>query len=373
MFKNVSTITILNQINEQSKVIDKIHSAVGERNTEFENKYIKPLKVLADWVKELPCSKVHHVEPGGAVRLAAHAGFVALRLSDAAIFTPSHLSEFRSKLEPQSRYATYLATVFSVLAYPLSNVDVICDGTVWDKTNGLSEFLIDKGDYSIEWTNASQLELKKGAFHGARLMPIELVCNLDPIVSAQLMSAIPTETMNITGQESIMQKIVKQAIQKAIDADKEHLLKQFSITTLVVGEVTEPQQKESTPTFSSGDTVSTLPESVKNDTTPQAVKQDSSVAGRNIMDALDPAVRDIFDMLIDDIKSDDAIKKKVHITESGMTVPSSVFSHYGLPLNTVEADLRKKGGLVKKDGQTFHISKQIGDWVITQLGDVFSD
>lgn len=372
MFKDVSTISLLNQINDQSKVLDKIHSAVSERGDDFEFKYIKPLRVLGDWIGQLPCSKAHHSESSGTIRLAAHAGFIALRLADAVIFTPPHLSEFRSKLEPQSRYATYLATVFSVLAYPLTYVDVVADdGERWDKTTGLNEFVNKKHACVIEWTNATQLDLKKGAFHGSRLMPIELISNLDPMVSAQLMTAIPTESMNVTGNESIMQKIVKQALHKAIDADVDNLQKQFAPPATPIGEVSDYQQH----THHDGQAVPQqepiLDTSGKVKVSLPVINDADEKKQSNLMDELDAAVKDIFDMLVDDIKSDASIKKKIHITETGMTVPSSVFSHYGLPLNIVEADLRKKGGLIKKEGQTFHVSKQIGDWVVAQLGDVF--
>jgi len=363
MLKTKESGIIIDAVNRTAGVLNLLKAASNTSDVEFKKKYVAPLICIADWVQELPASKLHHNEVGGALRFAIHSGFASMRLAESFIFTPSEKSEFRYTLEKEFRYAAYLATIFSTVAYPFSFLQVVnADGEVWNKNTPLNLFASDS--YELQWILNSQLDCKKGYFYASRILPINLVDGFDPLVVSELMKSLSPDTVP-SGHESSMQKTVRLSIQKVIDLEKKRINQQF-VESDIQPYVTEDVIVENKVTESHPSNTTKAPP--VNDKCSQEMS-DSMV----VIKQLDKVIIEVLTLLKADIKDGKVSVDKIKRDPLGVLMPSTFFSKYGLPLTSVEGELRKKGMVVKKEGQTYILKKELGEWLIEGASNVSLD
>ncbi len=366
MLKKKESGIIIDAVNRTAGVLNLLKAASNTTDAEFKKKYVAPLICIADWVQELPASKLHHNEVGGALRFAIHSGFASMRLAESFIFTPSEKSEFRYTLEKEFRYAAYLATIFSTVAYPFSFLHVVnSDGEVWNKNTPLNLFASDS--YELQWILNSQLDCKKGYFYASRILPINLVDGFDPLVVSELMKSLSPDSVP-SGHESSMQKTVRLSIQKVIDLEKKRINQQF-VESAIQPYVTEDvviDNKPTEPHQSNTPKAPTVSDKASQET---AISTDAML----VIKQLDKVIIEVLTLLKADIKDGKVSVDKIKRDPLGVLMPSTFFSKYGLPLTSVEGELRKKGMVVKKEGQTYILKKELGEWLIDGASNVSLD
>ena len=364
MIQIKDSIRIIEEVNHSSGVLDLLRSAANVDDKTFNDKYISPLIHIANWVQELPACKLHHFEVGGAVRFAIHSGFAAVRLSESFIFTPSDKSEFRFQLEKEFRYASYLAAIFSTVAYPFSYLQVVNqDGEIWSKNTQLNQFASD--GYDLQWVVNSQLDTKKGYFYASRIMPVDLLDGFNQIVVDELMKALSPDVVP-SGQETSMQKTVRQSIQKVIELEKKRISQQFVESSIQPYQaedivIAEKQTQENGASEKKSDNLS---DSAPINSMPAIETADSTF---DVFKVLDKGVAEVLRLFREDLRSGAASVEKIKPSDLGLILPSSLLSKYGLPLTRIEGELRKKSMVVKKEGQIYHLNKELGAWLLNNV------
>lgn len=375
MLQTKNSIEIIKQINLATGVLSRLRKSSNTHDLDFEGRYLKPLLVIADWLQELPASSTHHSESGGAVRLAIHAGFASVRMSESFIFTPSDKSEFRYALEKQYSYACFLATIFSTISYTLTNTQVSNDaGEIWNKRIALKDFT---KNYNVQWSDNSNLDARKNLFQIAKIFPDELLINLDDCVVNDLMNSLSIPSGKASN-ESAMQKAVNAAIKKVIDIELELIHKSFSnskIHNISAEEILIekiPQSQLATTTNNEADIMSAP--IIANEITAETMK--NHTINLSIIN-IDKGVAEILRLLKEDLASGKRDVNKLKMVNSGLILPSSFFSNYGLGLARIESELRKKSLVVNKEGQIYTLKKELGAWLIEgvdkKLFDMFEE
>lgn len=361
---------IIDDVNKSSGVLTLLKKTANVSDVEFNDKYLKPLLSIAEWVQELPAHKLHHNDVGGAMRFCMHAGFASIRISESFIFTPSDMSEYRYELEKEFRYASYIATIFSTVAYPFSYLQVFNDdGEVWNKHLPLNSFC-DK--YDLRWIANGELNAKSGYFYATKLLPVEFIDKFNQIVTTELMKSLSPEPVP-TGAESPMQKTVRLSIQKIIEIEQKRLSMEFSKSTIqpyiaedIVVESTNNQTKTDTEISNKLDTESNI----------EQKPQDSELSNKptgEFIKTLNRSVSEILKLLKEDLKTGTRDISKIKKDSLGLIIPSSFFSNYGLPLTKIEDELRKKGAVIKKEGQHYILIKELSDWLIEDVKSLSQD
>lgn len=370
MLKTIEPIELITSINDASGIVDLLRGAANTSNAQFEQKYIKPIMVIANYLQELPANRDHHAEVGGAVRFAIHCGYAAQRISEQYLFTPPDKSEFRVHLEPQYRYASYLAAIFSTIAYPLSLMHVVnIDGEFWSKNEPLPEFTLG-GGYEVKWITGAKIDHRKGAFYASRLMPIELFCDLDQNVQNEMMCGL-TPDINQTGIATSLQKTVRSSLLKVIELDKKLLAQEYVPSEMKPIQAEEIVLESPTPTQTQDENVdvSKVDESVKD--VPNTPSQNSD--NDDVLKIFSRPMSEMLKVLKQDLIKDNRATDKIKRTNLGLQIPSSYFSNYGFPLARIDSELRSKSMVVNKTGHLYILHHKLGDWLISELKNISND
>lgn len=348
---------LLHQVNESSRVLDAIASCTTERGDEFQSLYVNPLLVIADWIQNLPCTQHNHAELTGGLRFACQCGFVALRFCENAIFTPPHMSEHRSVLERQFRRAAYLAAIFSAMAFPMQMTIVVSThGEVWSGNEPLASWAPAKDGYDFKWSEAV-MNFRVGSFRASRAIPMDLLADLHPMITAELLNSISPDQHPV-GQESVMQKLVRSAIAKTIDHEKklQSAVYKPPVNPTIPNVLLEHQgQSEVSPP-----PVQQSDAPVQSQTHP-LIKEAQSGG----IKSLEPAYRELLEMLRDEISQGGPASKKVRITDKGALVPANLLSKQGMQLPAVKAELRRKQLIVNEEGNMLLLVAEVGDFLLS--------
>ncbi|MFC4706025.1 TraI domain-containing protein [Paraburkholderia caffeinitolerans] len=177
----------------------------------------------AAWFSSLPYSPALYREPGGAFRCTVETAFYAMRLASGQKFGTNLSSEKRRHVEPQYNHAVFLAAVCSGLDEPYRHFVVLRsrDGAEWNPAGhgALGPWLA--GDtYSVQRRPTPlPIERMRTALFAQNLIGHELLAWYEAEVLAQLFGAINPTVAAPTG-ESLVHKVVRQAVAVAADFDK---------------------------------------------------------------------------------------------------------------------------------------------------------
>lgn len=101
---------------QSSNEIDHIATALGLPRNAFDS-YCRPLlRTYAEYVQKMPLMAQHFYDMGGAWSMGIHVALTASRVASQKIFFPNVGAEERRLLEPQCRYAAFVASLASGVA-----------------------------------------------------------------------------------------------------------------------------------------------------------------------------------------------------------------------------------------------------------------
>jgi len=212
--------------------IELIEQSANEMSKgDFARKWLTVMSACAAWFGALPLAPDLYREPGGAFRATVEIAFYAMRLASGQKFGSGLRSEIRRRLEPQYNYAVFLAAVCSKLDEPHRHFDVVRadDGVIWQPASD--------GPLAV-WTSDSPFELRRRAVPlpiermrtgmlAQMVIGPELLAGIEAEVQAELFGAI-NPTMQPISSESLMHKVLRQAVTVATDFDRRSQLAVFA-------------------------------------------------------------------------------------------------------------------------------------------------
>lgn len=202
--------------------IDEIKTAAGVEPGIFRAFYQPVLRAFSEAVQQLPLAATVYGQPRGAFEFGLYTATVALRYAASQMFFPDIGSEERRILEPQCRYAAYVATLASVVAMISNNA--LIESTDRESEYhalvcpvSLNKWLAINPDANFTWRNAKQpLSAAEGAAIAARFIPTGLLNNFDIRVSLMIFGAIAPQLAS-NDIETTLARVVRQSIAKVAE------------------------------------------------------------------------------------------------------------------------------------------------------------
>jgi conjugal transfer pilus assembly protein TraI len=225
-----------------STLFQQLLTSSGAGEEGFRKNYLPPIEKLALTVQSLPLERGSFDHPGGALKFGLTAGLTTLRLSAGVIFVPTATAVQRMLLEPQYRWAAFVASLASVPLIVAHNVHVKIGDKSWtmaSKQSTLWDASEATGEYEVSWSpprptkpsNSLGLVLLQGFFRRG------MFSNIDPAVLLAM-----CEGINASGHqspsESALAKIVRNGQEKVkeIEAQRRELF--FEPPSLIPTKVT---------------------------------------------------------------------------------------------------------------------------------------
>ncbi|MCP3712465.1 TraI domain-containing protein [Paraburkholderia sp. CNPSo 3274] len=201
-----------------------IRQAANEASDgEYRSRWGDLLARCATWFSSLPYSPDLYREPGGAFRCTVETAFYAMRLAGGQKFGTNLSSEKRRHVEPQYNHAVFIAALCSGLDEPYRHFVVLRsrDQAEWSPAGhgALGPWL--GGDtYALQRRPTPlPVERMRTALFAQNLIGHELLAGYEAGVLAHLFGAI-NPTVTAPPGESLVHKVVRQAVAVAADFDK---------------------------------------------------------------------------------------------------------------------------------------------------------
>lgn len=199
--------------------------------SEFERKWLGPLRRCAYWFSSMPLRPDQHAEPGGAFRATVEVAFFAMRLSGGQKFAADQPSERRRKIEPQYLHGLFLAAACSLLDEPCRHFQFhrTSDGTEWHPAaHGAFGAWIGQDSYRVtRRPTAGQVERMRTALLAREILGSDLLSPFDGAVLSELFGAINPEPRPL-GLETLLQKVIRQAIAVTVDFEQKARRAEFA-------------------------------------------------------------------------------------------------------------------------------------------------
>ncbi|MFX1670885.1 TraI domain-containing protein [Paraburkholderia sp. A2WS-5] len=201
-----------------------IRQAANEAtDAEYRLRWGDVLGRCAAWFSSLPWSPQLYREPGGAFRCTVETAFYAMRLAGGQKFGTNLPSEHRRRIEPQYNHAVFLAAVCSGLDEPYRHFVVLRerDRAEWNPAaHGPLGPWLGGSAYALQRRAAPlPVERMRTALFAQNLIGHDLLTGYEADVLAQLFGAI-NPVANPQGAESLVHKVVRQAVNVAADFDR---------------------------------------------------------------------------------------------------------------------------------------------------------
>ncbi|WP_175958076.1 TraI domain-containing protein [Burkholderia sp. BCC0405] len=218
--------------------IDLIAQCANESSRdEFERKWMLLVRRCADWFSSLPFSPELYREPAGAFRWTVETAFYAMRLAGGLKFGTNLTSERRRRIEPQYNYGVFLAAICSGLDEPYRHFEVerATDRSIWNPSvHGAVGPWLAGANYRLARRAAPlPVERMRTGMLAQALVGAELLSGLDSEVLAEIFGAI-NPTQSPMGVESLIHKVVRQAVATAADFDRKAQRAVFEPVTFAV-------------------------------------------------------------------------------------------------------------------------------------------
>jgi conjugal transfer pilus assembly protein TraI len=198
-------------------------SANEARVSEFERKWLAVIRRCAEWFSSIPFSPDLYREPGGAFRFTIETAFYAMRLAGGQKFGASLPSEKRRHIEPQYNYGVFLAAVCSGLDEPYRHFVIAreADQAEWNPSaHGAASTWLGGKPYRVSRRSTPfAIERMRTGMLAQMVIGPELLSGLDAQVLSEVFGAINPAQQPV-GVESLVHKVVRQAIAVAVDFDR---------------------------------------------------------------------------------------------------------------------------------------------------------
>jgi conjugal transfer pilus assembly protein TraI len=198
-------------------------SANEARVSEFERKWLAVIRRCAEWFSSIPFSPELYREPGGAFRFTIETAFYAMRLAGGQKFGASLPSEKRRHIEPQYNYGVFLAAVCSGLDEPYRHFVIAreADQAEWNPSaHGAASTWLGGKPYRVSRRSTPfAIERMRTGMLAQMVIGPELLSGLDAQVLSEVFGAINPAQQPL-GVESLVHKVVRQAIAVAVDFDR---------------------------------------------------------------------------------------------------------------------------------------------------------
>ena len=343
---------LINEIDAQHLIVTRLREMIGV-SAVFNERYWPLLQRVAKWLYDIPLSKKTHSEPGGALRHAIEAGFIARSMAESMVFASDAPSEARRELEAQYQYISFVSAVCSVLHKPSLEIEVVAEdtGETWSELDGpLHAWAESHALRLFRWRSAPLIPYRQVApFLARHVLGEDVKTTVSPPLFREMLGAMAPDAVPV-GQESALQRLIRQSIQKSMEWD----LRNGSVA--YVHEPRKPQEPASA--------INSLP-SEMNDIPPLhgAAKEEGDPSPSAATDTpqqsvlkLDKSLQQLLESLRDDIKAGNA---KASWTEEGLVLPRAQLGEYGMSSTMVIGLLTKAGLLVKKEGNSVLLSPQV--------------
>lgn len=374
---------LVEELDERTQLISLLRDIALASEAGFEDEYLAPIRQLASWFLELPASPEHHSDPGGLLRHAVQSGYFALRLAEGAVFGGGLPAERRRVVDRESRRAAFLAALASPVALPHRFLIVSSpDGEVWSEFSSpapLAQWAGERGGgYRIGWRHAPSPFVRSVAvwLAGNLLAPHWGAMSRDVMLGA-MASVAPEDKPQ--GQETPLQKIVRQALAKSAEAAKRCAATQYVPPESMVVPTKEQlmaqasppatQQPAKAPEPAAAPEQEAAPPATGGQRGTEPAQSELRLPGgspANPLGGLSPTLRELLEALAEDIKHKEAVRRRVSWDETGnwLLVDTNLLGAYGMSANGVASALRKAKVAEDGNGRSLRIVETVGQLLL---------
>ncbi|MCU6502024.1 TraI domain-containing protein [Rugamonas sp. A1-17] len=373
---------------EAAERVEEIKTAAGVPPQVFGNFYQPVLVAFAEATQTLPLSKTAFSHTGGAFEFGLIACMIALRYAKSQVFFPDVGSEERRVLEPQCRYAAFVATLSSAVAMVAQSVSIHTDSEDDDYHPlvcpvSLHRWLRINPAARMKWkVGAQPLTSAQAAAIAARFIPNHLLDKFDLRVSLMIFGAIAPQGSS-NGVETTIERVVRQTISKVIEHHVKEGLKRYEstpdapvISTQSVNalaesmiaatkpiepiDITKPASASTTPAPAPAPApavvVSVAP----------GVSSAPLLSTNEFMARLPQALREWFSAVIADPNYETA---KTHFVQSelGIEIPAAMLGKYGVSGQTIQKLLKDSNVIIGRSecGRRYVLDPAIKEYLMT--------
>lgn len=322
---------------------------------DFAKDYLPSILGLAQWFNALPLNPYIYDEPGGAFRCAIESCYFVMRQAKSTIFTSDLTSESRRLLEPQYKYAAFLAALASWVDEPFRHFEVIVDSKEFNPVDGvnLSTVLGKRTEVSLRNRDVLALSSRRTVAFASALLK-EPIKRLSPTVQDALFNSINADRRP-SANEIVLQRVVRKGLDQAEELERrDKKLKHQPLEREVSSaKFMENSSQDVRPT-SEDQTTAPIIESKAEKNTPQ------SLPGIEMIPEISRQNKELLSALAEDIQSG---HKKIEETEwsaTGLLIPKNFLSGYGKSLQIVLASLQKEKVIVSADTKVVVIDAAFG-------------
>lgn len=369
---------------EAAERVEEIKTAAGVPPQVFSNFYQPVLVAFADATQTLPLSNSAFSHTGGAFQFGLIACMVALRYAKSQVFFPDVGSEDRRVLEPQCRYAAFVATLSSAVAMVAQNVSIHADSEDDDfhplvSPVSLNRFLRINPVARMKWKVGNQpLTSAQAAAIAARFIPNHLLDKFDLRVSLMIFGAIAPQNGS-NGVETTLERVVRQTISKVIEHHVKEGLKRYestieaplissqSVNTLAESMIaaTKPVEPiDITKPANASPTPVTIPTSAVQ--AAAVVSSPPLLSTSEFLARLPQPLREWFAAVIGDPNYETAKTHFVH-SELGIEVPAAMLGKYGVSGQTIQKLLKDSSVIIGRSecGRRYVLDPAIKEYLMT--------
>lgn len=324
---------------QSSNEIDHIATALGLPRNAFDS-YCRPLlRTYAEYVQKMPLMAQHFYDMGGAWSMGIHVALTASRVASQKIFFPNVGAEERRLLEPQCRYAAFVASLASGVAI-LNEHALVREGDDFyhPLTYGgsLHTWLQAHARAEVSWRSPrEQLTQAEKAAIAAIFIPRGLLGAFDLRIPKMIYGAInPILAMN--GIESTLENVVRLSIEAVLKHFANHDQRTYrgvdqplDESTILVNQVLSSTASTIPSTPQNAQVAAGSPTQHSGTPTQSTPQPSSNVSLEFMLSKAHPALRDWFTAF----KTSSLYEKniaQVKITEEAIEFPIVLLGAFGL-------------------------------------------
>lgn len=353
-------------------LISHLRSVAPTGGEGFDREFLAPISFFAGWVQDLPASPDHHSDPGGLLRHAVQSGYFALRLADGVVFGGQLPAETRRVVDRESRRAAFLAALASPIALPHRYLTVASpDGEAWSEfsaPSALREWAGERGGrYILSWRRAPSEPIRAvGVWMAGNILATHWGEMSREVVLSAMSAVAPEDTP--LGQETPLQKIVRQALVKSAEAMRKMAAARYvAPENLVIPDAQSLDAHLPTPVSSMPKAAEAAPEPLPH-TEPERHRSSQTElqlpggAATNPLAALSPMLRELIEAMAEDIRQKESVRRRVNWDETGqwLLVDQNLLGGYTMPAQEVAAALKKAKLAKDGNGRSLRIVESVG-------------
>lgn len=216
----IQTISSQELLRNSAADVEKIRTAVGLPRAAFDAFCLPMLRAYADQVQNAPLTREAFYDAGGAWDMGLKTCFVAAQYAATNMFFPHKDSEERRVLEPQCKYASFvagLATGVAILAQHASIKSPTAEYHLLNSGINLRDWLLKNQDVTFGWRSPliESSDTERAAI-AAMFIPKGIFENFDLRIPPMIYAAINPK-MPMNGVESTLAKVVRSAATVVIE------------------------------------------------------------------------------------------------------------------------------------------------------------